>query len=141
MVLALLRSTRKQIATLQVDDLIDTRRIKGSLRLLALLFIPVLIMVLFNPSWVGDTFSLLTRPLDHLPPSKTTIEVNPKGLRVVRGSPVRFQAATSGAVPKSLDLILQSGTGEEKIPMENLGDGKFTATITKLEKSLQYRAA
>src|SRR5438132_2976455 len=40
MVLALLRSTRKQIATLQVDDLIDTRRIKGSLRLLALLFVP-----------------------------------------------------------------------------------------------------
>jgi hypothetical protein len=140
MVLALLRSTRRQISTLQVDDLIDTRRIKGSLRLLALLFVPVLIMVLFNPSWVSDTFSLLTRPLDHLPPSKTTIEVNPKGLRVVRGSPVRFQAATSGAIPKSLDLILQSATGEEKIPMENLGDGKFTATVTKLEKTLQYRA-
>src|ERR1043166_542166 len=76
MVLALVRSTRKQISALQVDELIDTRRVKGSLRLLALLIVPVVAMVLFNPSWVGDTFSLLTRPLDHLPPSVTTIELN-----------------------------------------------------------------
>ena len=61
------------------------------------MFVPVLAMVLFNPSWVGGTFSLLTRPLDHLPPSQTTIEVNPKGLRVVRGAPVTIQAATAGA--------------------------------------------
>jgi hypothetical protein len=147
MVLALLRSTRKQISTLQVNELLDTRRIKGSLRLLALIFAPVLAMVLFNPSWVGETFSLLTRPLDHLPPSKTTIEVNPKGLRVTRGSPITVQAATSGAIPQSLDLVVWSGTnelgepaGEEKIPMESLGAGKFTATMARLEKSLRYRA-
>src|SRR6266568_6424257 len=95
MVLALLRTTRKQLAALQIDQLIDTQRVKASLRLLAALFIPVLAMVLFNPSWVGETFSLLTRPLDHLPPSKTAIELNPKGLRVVRGSPITVQAATA----------------------------------------------
>jgi len=148
MVLALLRSTRKQISTLQVNDLLDSKRIKRSLRLLALLFVPVLAMVLFNPTWVRDTFSLLTRPLDHLPPSTTFIEVHPKGLRVTRGSPITIQATTSGAIPKSLDLILWSGTneqgapaGEEKISMEALGAGKFTATIPRLEKTLRYRAA
>jgi Domain of unknown function (DUF4175) len=148
MVLALLRSTRKQISTLQVNDLLDSKRIQRSLRLLALLFAPVLAMVLFNPSWVDETFSLLTRPLDHLPPSTTLIEVQPKGLRVTRGSPITIQAATSGAIPKSLDLILWSGTneqgapaGEEKIPMEALGAGKFSATIPRLEKTLRYRAA
>jgi len=148
MVLALLRSTRKQISTLQVNDLLDSKRIQRSLRLLALLFVPVLAMVLFNPSWVDETFSLLTRPLDHLPPSTTLIEVQPKGLRVTRGSPITIQAATSGAIPKSLDLILWSGTneqgapvGEEKIPMEALGAGKFSATIPRLEKTLRYRAA
>ena len=148
MVLALLRSTRKQISTLQVNDLLDSKRIHRSLRLLALLFVPVLAMVLFNPSWVDETFSLLTRPLDHLPPSTTLIEVQPKGLRVTRGSPITIQAATSGAIPKSLDLILWSGTneqgapvGEEKIPMEALGAGKFSATIPRLEKTLRYRAA
>src|SRR5262244_3158654 len=78
MVLALLRSTRKQISTLQVNDLLDSKTIHRSLRLLALLFVPVLAMVLFNPSWVDETFSLLTRPLDHLPPSTTLIEVQPK---------------------------------------------------------------
>ena len=146
MVLALLRSTRKQISTLQVNDLLDSQRIQRSLRLLALLFVPVLAMVLFNPSWVGETFSLLTRPLDHLPPSTTVIEVQPKGLRVTRGSPITIQATTSGAIPKSLDLIVWSGTneqgirlGEEKIPMESRGAGKFTATIPRLEKTLHYR--
>src|SRR6267142_5675400 len=73
MVLALLRTTRRQLSGLQVDQLIDTRRVKASLRLLVALFIPVLAMILFNPSWVGGTLSLLTRPLDHLPPSKTAI--------------------------------------------------------------------
>ena len=115
MVLALLRATRKQLSTLQLDELVDSRQMKASLRLLALLFVPVLAMVLFNPTWVGETFSLLTRPLDHLPPTKTAIEVRPKGLRVLRGSPLTIQASTSGAVPKSLDLILWSAskpTGE-----------------------------
>ena len=146
MVLALLRTTRKQLSTLQVDQLIDSRRVKTNLRLLAALFIPVLAMVLFNPSWVGETFSLLTRPLDHLPPSKTAIEVNPKGLRVARGSPVTILASTSGAVPKSLDLVIWSSTNErgepqeEKVTMENLGGGKFTATLSRLVKTLRYRA-
>ncbi len=116
MVLALLRSTRKQISTLQVNDLLDSQRIQRSLRLLALLFVPVLAMVLFNPSWVGETFSLLTRPLDHLPPSTTVIEVQPKGLRVTRGSPITIQATTSGTNPKSLDLIGRNGTNEQGTP-------------------------
>src|SRR4030095_5393096 len=133
---------------LQIDQLIDTRRVKASLRLLAALFIPVLAMVLFNPSWVGETFSLLTRPLDHLPPSKTAIEVNPKGLRVVRGSPVTIQASTSGAIPKSLELIIWSSTNErgepaaeEKVAMENLGEGELTATLGCLARPVRYRVA
>jgi hypothetical protein len=147
MVLALLRTTRKQLAGLKVDQLVETQAIKGRMRLLAALFVPVLVMVLFNPSWVGETFSLLTRPLDHFPPSKTAIEVHPKGLRVVRGSPVTIQASTSGAIPKSLDLIVWSSTNErgepreEKVAMENLGEGKFTATLGRLEKTLRYRVA
>jgi soluble cytochrome b562 len=147
MVLALLRSTRRQIAALHVDELIDTRRLKSSARLLALIFVPVLAAVLFYPAWVGETFSLLTRPLDHLPPTVTTIELEPKNLRVVRGARVTIRAATSGAVPESLDLFVapestQAGTParEEKLVMENLGDGKFSATIPRLERSLRYRA-
>jgi len=128
MVLALLRTTRKQLSTLQIHELIDTQRIKSGLRLLGFLFIPVLAMVLFNPSWVGETFSLLSRPLDYLPPSKTDIEVSPRGLRVVRGSPVTIQAATSGAIPKSLELMVQSGTNDRG---ERLGEiaGIFDAAI------------
>ncbi|MGH7929504.1 MAG: DUF4175 family protein, partial [Candidatus Binatia bacterium] len=144
MVLALLRSTRKQIATLRIDELIDARRLKTSLKLLAMVFAPVLAAVLFNPTWVGETYSLLTRPLEHLPPSVININVEPKNLRVVRGARVRIQAATSGAVPETLALLVSgenaSGRAEEKLAMENLGGGKFGLTIPRLEKSLRYRA-
>ena len=148
MVLALLRTTRRQIAGLRVEELMEAQRVKSSLRLLGVLFVPVLAMVLFNPSWVGETFSLLTRPLDHLPPSQTTIDVNPKGLRVARGSPVTLHASTSGAIPKSLELIVWSGMnergeliGQEKFPMESLGEGKFTTTVSRLQKTIRYRVA
>ena len=147
MVLALLRTTKKQIAGLQIDDLLDTQRLKSSLRLLGFLAAPVAAMVLFNPSWVGGTINMLTHPLDHLPPNKTAIEIEPKGLRVVRGSPVTIQARTSGAIPESLQFLTWGGAnegserlGEEKAAMENLGAGKFSAKIARLEKTLRYRA-
>ncbi len=147
MVMALLRTTRNQVATLKMDELVDNRRLKSNLRLLGLLLLPVSAMVLFHPSWVGGTISMLTRPLDHLPPTQTTIEIDPKGLRVVRGAPVTIQVATAGAVPASLQLMTWTGTNEhgelvgaEKVPMENLGAGKFSAKIARLEKSLRYRA-
>jgi hypothetical protein len=147
MVMALLRTTRNQVATLKIDELVDNRRLKSSLRLLGLLLVPVAMMVLVNPSWVGGTISMLTRPLDHLPPTQTTIEMEPKGLRVVRGAPVTLRASTAGALPASVELMTWTGTNErgeligaEKVPMENLGAGKFGAKIARLEKSLRYRA-
>ena len=148
MVLALLRTTRKEVSGLKLNDLLDTHRLKSSLRLFFLLAIPMLGMVLFNPSWVGQTFSLLTHPLDHMPPSQTAIEVNPPGLRVVRGAPVTIEATTSGAIPKNLDLIVWAGTndrgelvGEEKLVMESLGEGKFRVKLAHLKRTLSYRAA
>ena len=96
---------------------------------------------------MGGTISLLTRPLDHLPPSQTTVEIEPKGLRVVRGAPVTIRAATAGALPATLDLMTWTATDEggqpigvEKVPMENLGAGKFSAKVARLEKTLRYRA-
>lgn len=147
MVMALLRTTRNQVATLKIDELIDNRRLKSNLRLLGLLLFPVSVMVLFHPSWVSGTIGMVTRPLEHLPPTETTIEIEPKGLRVVRGAPVAIQAAASGAVPAAMELMTWTGVNErgqligaEKVPMENLGRGKFTAKIAHLEKSLHYRA-
>ena len=148
MVLALLRTTKKQVSGLKLDDLTDTRQLKSGGRLLALIFFPVLAMVLFNPSWVNNTIGMLTRPLDYLPPTQTTIEVEPKGLRVVRGAPITIQAAAAGAIPTSLELLTWTGTNErgepvsaDKIAMESLGAGKFTTKIARLEKSLRYRVA
>lgn len=147
MVLALLRTTRKEVSGLKLNELLDTDRVKSSLRLFLLLIIPVIGMVLFNPSWVGQTFSLLTHPLDHMPPSQTAIEVNPQGLRVVRGAPVTIEATTSGAIPTALDLIVWAGTndrgelvGEEKLVMESVGEGKFRVKLAHLKRSLSYRA-
>jgi len=148
MVLALLRTTKKQIAGLKVDDLLDTQGLRSSLRLLGFLLAPVSAMVLFNPAWVGGTLSMLTHPLDHLPPTVTTLEVEPKGLRVARGTPVTIQAATAGALPAALELITWQGAnsrgelvGLEKTAMENLGAGKFSAKISRLDRTLNYRVA
>lgn len=148
MVLALLRATKKQIETLKVDELIDAARLKSGIRLLGFLTLPVIAMILFNPAWVGGTISMLAHPLDHLPPTVTTLEVEPQGLRVVRGTPVTIQAVASGALPATLDLITWQGVNErgefvglEKSTMENLGAGKFSAKIARLERTLHYRIA
>ena len=144
MVLALLRVTRNQLQKIQIKDLINKDRIKAEARLFGLLLVPVVALVLFNPSSVGDTFSLLVHPLRDIPPSETFIDVSPKGTRTVRGSSVRIEAKASGAIPKTMDLILSTGKSEnqtEKLYMDNLGEGKFTATIQDVQKSLQYRAA
>ncbi|MCH6545420.1 MAG: DUF4175 family protein [Deltaproteobacteria bacterium] len=144
MVLALLRVTRSQLQKIQIKDLISKDRIKAEARLFGLLLVPVLALVLFNPSSVGETFSLLVHPLRDLPPSETFIDVNPKGTRMVRGSSVRIEATASGAIPKSMDLILsteESKDQTEKLYMDNLGEGKFAATIQDVQKSLQYRVA
>lgn len=147
MVLALLRTTRTQVSALKVDELIDRRRLRSSLRLLGFLLVPVAAMVLLQPSWVGGTINMLARPLDHLPPSETAIEIEPKGLRVARNAPVVIQAKTSGAIPESLELVTWTGTdergaqiGAETISMEKSPDGRFSAKILRLEKSLRYRA-
>ncbi|HEY7221901.1 MAG TPA: DUF4175 family protein [Candidatus Binatia bacterium] len=147
MVLALLRTTRKQIAGLEVNELLDKRRLMTSLRLLGFLVAPVSAMVLLDPAWVGGTISMLTRPLDHLPPTQTTVQIEPRGVRLVRGAPLTIQAATAGALPVSLDLITWTGTNErgepigvEKVPMEKLGAGKFSAKLAHLENTLRYRA-
>jgi len=148
MVMALLRTTRKQVASLKIDELLDTRRLNSSLRLLGFLVAPVAAMLLFNPAWVGGTISMLTRPLDYLPPSETNLAIEPKGLRVVRGTPVTVQAAATGAIPEALELHTWQGVNErgeligaEKAAMENLGAGKFSAKIARLERTLNYRVA
>lgn len=145
MVLALLRATRRQLQALRIEELINTQRIKAESRFLRRLFVPILAVVLFNPSSVGETFSLLIHPLKDLPPSQTTIDLSPKGIRIARGSLVAVQAAASGAVPKSMELIFWPGGGEEvaraeRMPMEALGSGKFSATIQDVQRSLYYRA-
>ena len=152
MVLALLRTTRRQIQNIQVKDLVPTQRMKNHLRLLGVLFVPVLAMVLFHPASVGKTFSLLLYPLKHLPATNITIEVSPKGTRVARGSSVTIQATAAGQTPKSLDLVLRTvpmsstppseeGSPSETIPMDGFEGGKFAGTIREVAKSLQYRVA
>ncbi|MEK7379320.1 MAG: DUF4175 family protein, partial [Candidatus Binatota bacterium] len=147
MVLALLRVTQKQLQALRVEELIPTGQIKAKSRLLGILTIPVFAMVLFNPSSVGETLALWLNPLKDLPPSQTLIDVTPKGVRVVRGSTVTIHAAASGALPKSMELLLRSGAAddrekgpEERVPMDAIGSGRFSATIQDLQKSFQYRA-
>ncbi|HEV8342927.1 MAG TPA: DUF4175 family protein [Candidatus Binatia bacterium] len=147
MVLALLRTTRRQLQNLRVEELTDTRRVKAESRLFGLLFVPVVGAVFLNPSSVDKNLNMLLHPLRDLPPSQTTIDVSPKGARVVRGSSVTIQAAASGAIPKSMDLLLWSddsgqepAAAHEKLGMEESGGGKFSFTVQEVKKSLHFRA-
>ncbi len=148
MVLSLLRVTRTQLQRIQVKDLISTDRLKAEFRLLALLLVPVIGLVLFYPTSVEKSFSLLVNPLKDLPPSETLINVTPKGTRVARGSSVTVRASAAGAIPKSMELVLSFETGKGKdrpsqdsLLMDNLGDGRFSATIQGVQRSLQFRVA
>src|SRR6185503_3318097 len=83
----------------------------------------------------------------HLPPTKTSIEIEPRNARLVRGAPLTIEAVTTGALPQSLQLITWTGAnqsgeliGMENLAMENLGAGKFSAKVPRLEKTLHYRA-
>jgi hypothetical protein len=141
MVLALLRATRRQLHSLRAEELVNVAPVRAKGRLLGILFIPVLAVVLFDPSSLSETFSLLAHPLKDIPPSETRIDLAPKGIRVARGSTVSLQATAAGAIPKSMDLLLASDVnGEEKITMEALGGGKFTATLNNVKNSASYRA-
>ncbi|MEK6600443.1 MAG: DUF4175 family protein [Candidatus Binatota bacterium] len=146
MVLALLRVTQRELRALRLEELVNTQKVKAESRLLGILIVPVFAMIFFNPSLAGDTFGMLLNPLSALPPSQTSIDVTPKGTRVARGAALTIQAAATGAIPKSMELILWSGEGEdregirEKLLMEAMGSGKFSATIQDLQKSFRYRA-
>ena len=144
MVLALLHLTRNQIQKIVVKDIISTERVRSQLRLLAILAVPVLGMVLLSPGSVRETFSLLLHPTKDLPPSEIFIDVTPKGVRIVRNGPVTIQASTSGAVPRSVELVFRSGGSEatvEKIPMSSLGEEKFAVTLPQMKENLHYRVA
>jgi hypothetical protein len=153
MVLALLRTTRRQLQEIRIKELLDTRRLKVEARLAAMLFVPVLAIVLFNPSSVDKTFSLLLYPLRDMPPAHTSIEVLPKNVRVLRGTPVAIHAVGTGAVPKSMELILSSAASsdiaaagaeirnQERLSMDTMEPGRFTATIADVQKNLRYRVA
>jgi hypothetical protein len=150
MVLALLRTTRRQLQEIRIKELLDTRRLKVELRIAAGLFVPVLAIVLFNPSSVNKTFSLLLYPLRDMPPAHTSIEVLPKSIRVLRGTPVAIHALGTGRIPKSMELILASADAAglaaeskdfERIPMDTVEPGRFTATVADVQKSVRYRVA
>jgi len=141
MILALLRSTRRQIHSLKAEELVSTGPALAKGRLLAILFVPVLAVVLFNPSSVSDTFSLLAHPLKDIPPSETRIDLAPKGARIARGDAVTLQAVSSGAIPKTMDLwVAREGGAPERLTMESAGGGKFTATLNDVKESFSYRA-
>lgn len=141
MVLALLRATRKQLQALKAEELVSTAPAIAKGRLLAILFVPVLAVVLFNPSAVSDTFSLLAHPLKGIPPSETRIDLSPKGLRIARGTPVTLQAVAAGALPKTMELLVaREGAAEERLTMEATGAGRFTAALNDVKDSFSYRA-
>src|SRR4051812_9350103 len=86
MVLALLRATRRQLHSLKPEELVSTAPAAAKGRLLAILFVPVLAVVLFNPSSVSATLPLPAHPLRDISPSGTRIALSPQGIPIAPGA-------------------------------------------------------
>lgn len=145
MVVALLRLTRRQIQEIRINDLLKTDRLKGYLKLLGALAAPVLAVTLWHPSSLSRTVDLILHPLKDLPPAETYIRVTTKDLRVIRGSKVRIEAATSGARPDSVHLEVRSKElldGERPIQhldMEETEAWKYAADLREVNDDVEYR--
>lgn len=76
---------------------------------------------------------------DHPPFSWITIDVNPKGIKVVYGGAVDVHAALDGGVSDRADVVIKSaGSAEETVPMFPDGDNKWRATLANVVASGAY---
>lgn len=142
MVLALLRATGKQIREIPVATLTSNRRIQAQTRLFSLLLLPVAAAAFLHPTSAGKTFKLILHPLADMPIARVSLDVSPKGARVVRGSNLAVTAATAGAEPGLVELFVSAGEGPpRKLPMEKAALGQYSASISEIRETLSYRVA
>ncbi len=76
---------------------------------------------------------------DHPPFSWITIDVNPKGLKVIYGGSTDVRATLDGGVSDRADVVIKSaGSAEETIPMFPEGENKWRATLANVITSGVY---
>jgi hypothetical protein len=146
MILALLRTTRRQIRDLRLDDLLDRSGVKRQLRLAGAVSLPFLGAVALHPASLGETVSLFRHPLKDIPAAVTTLDVTPKDPWILRGADVTIQAAAVGAKPASVHLAVaptddaDPQQNEETTPMERSAEGIFSLTLKNVQRPARYRA-
>lgn len=148
MILALIRQTHRQLAALNVRDLVDTARLRVASKVLAALAVPVLAIILWQPLLLNETVALVAHPLRDLPPAETFIDVVTRNVRVIRGTAVAIEAVTSGAEPDHVGLELRSAASSaevtpeaEQVEMRPLqGDAnRFRGEVSQVAEDLEYR--
>lgn len=87
-----------------------------------------------SPRMVSTQWLRFADPFgDHPPFSWITIDVNPKGLKVVYGGSVDLRATLDGGVSDRADVVIKSaGSAEETVPMFPDGDNKWRATLANV---------
>lgn len=147
MILALVRQTHKQLATLRCQDLVNTAPLTARLKTLAGLTVPVLALSIWHPALLTQTAMLIAHPLKDLPPAEVFIHVVTKDARVIRGTGVAIEAITSGAKPDTLDLMIRPAASAdakqatvEKLAMSSLPqENSFRGVVSRVTESLEYR--
>lgn len=109
------------------------------------LLIPLLLAsglaFLWDPQALKHSFFSLLHPFSTLPVEEISIEVQPKGSVVLRGSPFRIAAEVTGKVPDRLSLFLwPEGRPEVRVSMQPEGNGRFIYRIPQVQKSFRYQA-
>lgn len=140
--LAMLATERASVLAARVSpaDAVPASRLRlPSLSLIAAL-IAVILIALVAPKLASTEWSRFTDPYgDHPPFTSFTLNVDPGNVRVAYGSPLNVRLSIDRPQPlERVELVLDNGSGPEKLPMFEVSGGKWEATIARVTSPAKY---
>jgi soluble cytochrome b562 len=141
LVTAQLRKTIDEVSAIQPVEVVNYKGVLRHLRLFLPLFLAFSLVLVLDPSFLSRSLALIVHPFSHIPVRESLISVEPRGLTVLRGTPVEIKAKASGNVPDQLTLsVWPEGRDKMSFSMESEGDGKFVYRMTSVQGSFRYQA-
>jgi hypothetical protein len=141
LIAAQIRRTASQVSTIKPWQVVSVKKVFRHLRLLIPLILAFTIVVLLDPHFLGRSLALILHPFSTLPMNETFVSVEPKGMTVLRGSPVVIKAQAMGKVPEKLTLMVWPESREVMhMNMESEGKGRFMFRMDSAQFSFQYQA-
>jgi ferritin len=141
LIAAQIRRTANQVSSIKPWQVVNFKKVLRHLRLLMPLMLVFTIVLLLDPNFLGRSLALILHPFSTLPMNETSLSVDPKGMTLLRGSPVVIKAQATGKVPERLTLALWPEDREVlHMAMQPEGKGRFMFRMDSAQFSFQYQA-